>query len=650
MVGFRKINKINSVKVKGFTSRLSAFGVKKGAKTDQSKASADTPDTSPEVTPEQQAEPLPGPESAAAGPTAGGTEADEVLSGILKDLSIDPDIAIQQNKTDDVSEYSGGSAKSVDSETSEEGEKEISIGEKVNMVIAAAEEIRMKKSSSPPQVEGTPLATASSVDTPATEAGDKTKETEPKNTKKPKKRVSLRSKKSKSPTPSKEVETNSETPQHLSAVKHAGETGEESGARAEFSTDFEGQDFQGQDDKAVETSNEDQTFEDEPTKEGSMTDDTTFSEDNTFASGPGSIDIEPSSSNKGSVMNKDIFIHEAGGPNNLVVRAMYYTPLPSTPEEVIIKVEASTVSFRDCMLRRGLGVEKVSFPFTPGCEVVGTISHLGNRAKRMGYRIGDRVVAMNRSGGGNGYYAKFHMDCVSPIISNKIEAADAVCLVDVYMTAYQALRCGKNDGTPLTEANILVTDGYSPVGQAAVQLALLEGANVYVTTSETGQEEHMRSLGAKCLPYSPNKWLHKIKGKMDLVIDNTCLDSYDSSWNALSATGTLVVTGITSLYNFTDYGDVGFGCDAFGDFRDYQARWATMKAKYIMSQTKFNDVYESFKKDPKQYSQELKYLCFLVENGTLKPKIAERVSIEEIPDAQRYLETGKVNGTIVCLP
>ena len=145
MVGFRKINKFNGVK--GITSRLS-LGVRKGAKTDQSKTSADTPDTTPEVTPEQHAEPLRGPESAAAGPNAGrngGTEADEVLSGILKDLSIDPDIAIRPNKTDDVSEYSGGSAKSVEVESSQVGTKEISIGEKVNMVIAAAEEIRRKK-------------------------------------------------------------------------------------------------------------------------------------------------------------------------------------------------------------------------------------------------------------------------------------------------------------------------------------------------------------------------------------------------------------------------------------------------------------------------------------------------------------------------
>jgi hypothetical protein len=33
--------------------------------------------------------------------------------------------------------------------------------------------------------------------------------------------------------------------------------------------------------------------------------------------------------------------------------------------------------------------------------------------------------------------------------------------------------------------------------------------------------------------------------------------------------------------------------------------------------------------------QELKYLCFLVEEGRIKPKVAEKVTIEEVPDAQR---------------
>lgn len=311
------------------------------------------------------------------------------------------------------------------------------------------------------------------------------------------------------------------------------------------------------------------------------------------------------------------------------------------------------MSFRDCLLRRGIGPDKIAFPFIPGCEVVGTISNVGSMARKEGYRVGDRVVGMSRTGGGNGYYAKLHSRNVSPIISANIDAADAACLVDVYMTAYQALRVGKKDGTPLTEANVLVTDGFSPVGQAVVQLAKLEGANVYVTTTETRQDEYMKSLGVKCLPLSPNKWLHKLKGKMDIVIDNTCFDSYDSSWKALNANGVLVCTSaMNSIYNFNrDAGGSACGaCDAFGDTRDYQSKWAAFKARYMMSQTKFLDLWESFQNQPKKYQQELKYLCFLVESGMLKPKIAERVNIEEIPDAQRYLETGKANGTIVCLP
>lgn len=356
---------------------------------------------------------------------------------------------------------------------------------------------------------------------------------------------------------------------------------------------------------------------------------------------------------KKTVMNKDIIIHQPGGPSSLVVRAMYYTPLPASPDDIIIKVEASTVSFRDCLLRRAIGPDKVTFPFVPGCEVVGRISNIGKAARQEGYRVGDRVVGITRQGGGNGYYAKFNTYKVAPIMSSSIDAADAVCLVDVYMTAYQALRVGKKDGTPLTDANVLVTDGFSPVGQAAVKLAKLEGANVYVTTTESRQDDYMKTLGVKCLPLAPSKWLHKLKGKMDIVIDNTCFDSYDSSWKALNSKGILICTGMTSIYSFQDFGvsgAQGCACDALGDMRDYQAKWAALKARYMMSQTKFHDLLESFQANPKKYQQELKYLCFLVESGMLKPKIAERVSIEEIPDAQRYLETGKANGTIVCLP
>ena len=243
------------------------------------------------------------------------------------------------------------------------------------------------------------------------------------------------------------------------------------------------------------------------------------------------------------------------------------------------------------------------------------------------------------------------------MISTTIDAASAACLVDVYMSAYKALRLGKKDGLPLTGKKVLVTDGFSPIGQAIVALAKLEGANIYVTTSNSKQVEYMSNLGVKCFPFSPQKWEHKVAGKMDIVIDNTCIDSYESSWKAVSADGMLVcTTGMTSIHNFRDDEFDEIGCA--GDCADvlglnvlkFKSKWAAMKAKYLMSNTKFLDLTESASSDRKAYQQELKYLCFLVESGALVPKIAERVRIEEVADAHRFIETGKSNGTIVCVP
>ncbi|KAL7536730.1 hypothetical protein ACHAWF_005577 [Thalassiosira exigua] len=349
---------------------------------------------------------------------------------------------------------------------------------------------------------------------------------------------------------------------------------------------------------------------------------------------------------KAEVAHKDVVIYELGPPGKLVVRETNCTMVPGGRYDVIVKVEASTVSYRDCLLRRGVGPDKVAFPFVPGCEVVGTISNLGRSARAEGYRVGERVAGMTRRGGGSGTYVRLRTTDVARFPSKQVDAADAVCLVDVYMTAYQALRAGKRDGAPLTGANVLVTDGHSPVGQAAVALARLEGANVYVTI-EKSQMEYMQGLGAKCLPLAPSKWLDKLRGKMDLVVDTSCVDSYDSTWKAVNHHGTLVCTGMSSLFDLR----IASETDMMGrDPRESQAKWAGFKARYMMSQTKFLDVREGFRSNPKKYQQELKYLCFLVESGRLEPNVAERVGVEEVGDMHRLLEKGDVNGTIVCLP
>mmetsp|Transcript_7762 Transcript_7762/g.15503 ORF Transcript_7762/g.15503 Transcript_7762/m.15503 type:complete len:1075 (+) Transcript_7762:163-3387(+) len=378
----------------------------------------------------------------------------------------------------------------------------------------------------------------------------------------------------------------------------------------------------------------------------------TYGETMTFETHLDDIDEDDNDSmgDTEAIKHSDVIINEPGDPSDLLIRVLYWKPQLEFGNDVIVQVEASTVSFRDCLLRRDIGPDKAKFPLVPGCEVVGTITLLNQKAKKEGYRIGDRVAAMSRTGGGNATYASYPVSCIAPISKN-VDAAEAVCLVDVYMTAHQALRLSKKQATPLTGSNVLITDGFTPIGQACVQLALMEGANVYVTAMESTQESYLKSIGAKCLPFEPSNWLPKIQGRMDVVIDNTCFDSYDSSWKALNPNGVLVCTGMTSLYSVLDQEGELYGCDAFGDVTvKIQAMWAETKAKYMMSRTVFHDMYASMQSDPKVYQQDLKYLCFMLERSRIKPKIDYRIGIGEVSDCHRRIESGKANGTIVCLP
>ncbi len=70
----------------------------------------------------------------------------------------------------------------------------------------------------------------------------------------------------------------------------------------------------------------------------------------------------------------------------------------------------------------------------------------------------------------------------------------------------------------------------------------------------------------------------------------------------------------------------------------------------MMSEMYFLNVAMALDDDTEQYKQDLKYLMFLCEQGDIKPKIAEQVMLDDVPDAQQFMQIGKANGTVVCVP
>jgi NADPH:quinone reductase-like Zn-dependent oxidoreductase len=53
---------------------------------------------------------------------------------------------------------------------------------------------------------------------------------------------------------------------------------------------------------------------------------------------------------------------------------------------------------------------------------------------------------------------------------------------------------------------------------------------------------------------------------------------------------------------------------------------------------------------PEWFREDLEHLFRLLESGAIKPRVAERVSFEQVADAHRRLETGGLEGKIVLCP
>lgn len=293
---------------------------------------------------------------------------------------------------------------------------------------------------------------------------------------------------------------------------------------------------------------------------------------------------------------------------------------------------------------RGVGLSRSMLPFVPGYELIGTVQTLGENAKADGlFKEGDRVAGLSLCGGGNSRFISISGSRLVKI-SDSVKSTQAVCLIHDYMAALKALRLAKKSGSPFTGMNILLTDGFSPIGQAVINLAAMEGANIYCCADEN-KHSYLASLGAKCFSKEPEAWLPSASGSFDVVIDNSCTDSYSSSWFALNQKGTLVC--LSPVFSFDRNYEGGCGII---DFTELQQKWAGLKAKYMMPNTYFFDTIRDFDNDREQYLQDLRYLTFLLEKGHIKPKIAEKVSLEDVPDAQRLMIAGRANGTIVCVP
>src|SRR5699024_8578598 len=152
----------------------------------------------------------------------------------------------------------------------------------------------------------------------------------------------------------------------------------------------------------------------------------------TQSSGFSKTTAEPAQQDE-SVTTTEIVMPQKGGPNVLRSRRQSL-PQPAA-DEVLIRVEATGVSFAEVQMLRGRYFNQPSFPFVPGYDVVGTITEVGRNVHSLA--VGQRVAALTEIGGW-AEHVVLPAEKLVPV-PDGVDPAEAVAVVTNGVTAWQML-------------------------------------------------------------------------------------------------------------------------------------------------------------------------------------------------------------------
>ena len=340
-----------------------------------------------------------------------------------------------------------------------------------------------------------------------------------------------------------------------------------------------------------------------------------------------------------------IIVTHYGGPDALQVLEEE-CPEPKDGE-VRVRVLAAGVALPDVMAREGVHPETPPLPFTPGWDLVGVVNRLGKGVS--GIEPGQIVAALPISGA----YAEFvclpQRELV-PVPSG-LDAAEAVCLVLNYITAYQMLH---RSAKVRPGQRVLIHGAAGGVGSTLLQLGRLAGLEMYGTCSSRGALA-VSDLGAIPIDYQHQdfvKEIHRLTsgGGVDVVFDGIGGTHMWRSRKALRPGGKVVVYGLTSSLRGGRLasGRSGrrnrfHGIPVFGLY--IVGGWLLPSRKRVVPYS----IQWLKQLRPAWFRQDLIALLDLLQQQKIKPLITRRFPLAEARQAQELLGKGGVTGKIVLV-
>jgi len=335
--------------------------------------------------------------------------------------------------------------------------------------------------------------------------------------------------------------------------------------------------------------------------------------------------------------NRVVQVRHFGGPDGLEVTD---APLPTAGRgEVRVRVLASGLEYTDVTIRRHLYPQTAARrpPFVLGYDVVGEIDQLGDGVG--GFRLGDRVADMTVLGS-NAAYRTLRADDLIPLPAG-VDAAEAAALILSWTTAYQLLH---RTARVAHGQRVLVQGAAGAVGQALLVLGGMAGLELW----GTARGEHaglIRELGATPIDYRRENVTRVLPGGFDIVFDGIGEDGYRRSVAALRPRGLLCAFGYTAGVKpqrrlFT----IMMWIARLYLWRRLLSWLPGGKRVRVYS------INAMRARHPEWFREDLKRLFELLADGAIRPRVAGRVSFEEVAEAHRRLEAGGLNGKLVLCP
>ncbi len=322
-------------------------------------------------------------------------------------------------------------------------------------------------------------------------------------------------------------------------------------------------------------------------------------------------------------------VHELGEPRDVLRLEDVPNPRPG-PGQVLVAVRAAAANFPDALMCRGQYQIKPPLPFTPGIELCGEVTAVGEGVS--GFSVGDRVVgAPELPTGAFAEQALMAAERTFPA-PEALDDAEASAFYIGYQTGWFGLH---RRAALRTGETLLVHAAAGGVGSAAVQLGKAAGAIVIGVVGGPGKLDVARQLGADVVvDRHAEDFVEVVKqvtqGRgADVVYDPVGGESYARSTKCIAFEGRILVVGFAS----GTIPSPGLNHALVKNYSIVGLHWGLYQQR-----------------DPAAIRQCHDDLTKLAADGVVAPLISERLGFDRVADTVQRLADGQTVGRAVFIP